>query len=300
MRLVSFVHEGLAQVGAMVDGAVVNLTQAMPGHPGDMLALLALGDEGQRLARQACDEARERLPLAGLRLLAPVPRPGKFLGVGGNFESHLREVAHMGMKKPVHQIWFNKQTTCVTGPFDPIYLPRVSDQLDYEGELGIVIGKRCRYVSVEEALSMVAGYVVCNDVSVRDFQLRAPTATLGKSFDTHGPFGPCLVTPDDVGDPGDLRIRTWVNGELRQDGSTDEMVFNCAQLISELSQACTLEPGDILSTGSPAGCGGLRTPVCYLKVGDVVRVEIDRVGFIENTVVREPDDLVYSARPPRH
>lgn len=135
---------------------------------------------------------------------------------------------------------------------------------------------------------MVAGYVVCNDVSVRDWQMRSPTATIGKSFDTHGPFGPWLVTANEVADPQSLRIRTWVNGDLRQDGSTAEMIFSIAELIADISQVCTLEPGDVLATGSPAGCGGLRNPPLWLKPGDVVRMEIEHIGAIENLVIEEP------------
>lgn len=288
MKLLSVAYDGRVIVGALIDDQIVNLTDILPDHPQTMPAFLSLGAAGMELARRACRDPGSTLALSRVHVLAPVPRPGKFLGVGGNFESHLREAAHLNLPRPKHPIWFNKQTTCVIGPYDPIHRPRVSEQLDYEAELGIVIGRHCRSVKVEEALDVVAGYVVCNDVSVRDWQLRSPTATLGKSFDTHGPFGPWLVTPDEVGDPQSLRLRTWVNGDLRQDGSTAEMIFSCAELISDLSQACTLEPGDVLVTGSPEGCGGLRKPPAWLKAGDVVRIEIERVGVIENPVIDEP------------
>jgi len=288
MRLITYLSLEQHRVGVLTERGIVDLTAALPQHPGEMTALLAGGELALVLARQCAAQAGQFIDPAEVRLLAPIPRPGKFLGVGGNFQSHLDEVAHLGMQRPKYPIWFNKQTTCVNGPFDPIYRPRDSAELDYEGEMGIVIGQRCRRVSVAQALDMVAGYVVCNDVSIRDWQLRAPTATIGKSFDTHGPFGPCLVTPDEVGDPGALYVRTWVNGELRQDGSTAEMIFNCAELISDLSHRCTLEVGDVLSVGSPAGVGGLRKPPAYLRPGDVVRVEVERLGFIENVVQEEP------------
>ena len=288
MRLISFHFQGQERVGALTAKGVVDLTDVLPGHPSTMIDLLNGGAQMLALARQSIDRAGQFMPLSDIRLLAPIPRPGKFLGAGGNFQSHIDEVAHLGFTRPKHPIWFNKQITCVTGPYDPIYRPRDSVELDYEGEMGIVIGKRCRRVSEAQALDMVAGYVVCNDVSIRDWQLRAPTSTMGKSFDTHGPFGPCLVTPDEIADPGQLRIRTWVNGELRQDGSTAEMIFNCAQMISDVSLRCTLEVGDVLSVGSPAGVGGLRKPPPYLRAGDVVRVEVDGLGFIENTVEEEP------------
>ncbi len=288
MRLISFHFQGQERVGALTAKGVVDLTDVLPGHPSTMIDLLNGGAQMLALARQSIDRAGQFMPLSDIRLLAPIPRPGKFLGAGGNFQSHIDEVAHLGFTRPKHPIWFNKQITCVTGPYDPIYRPRDSVELDYEGEMGIVIGRRCRRVSEAQALDMVAGYVVCNDVSIRDWQLRAPTSTMGKSFDTHGPFGPCLVTPDEIADPGQLRIRTWVNGELRQDGSTAEMIFNCAQMISDVSHRCTLEVGDVLSVGSPAGVGGLRKPPQYLRAGDVVRVEVDGLGFIENTVEEEP------------
>jgi 2-keto-4-pentenoate hydratase/2-oxohepta-3-ene-1,7-dioic acid hydratase in catechol pathway len=176
-------------------------------------------------------------------------------------------------------------------------MPRVSSLLDYEGELAIVIGRRCRHVSVEQAHEVIAGYTIANDVSVRDWQLRTPTMTMGKSFDTHGPVGPWIVTADELGDPHDLGIRTFVNEERRQDGNTREMVFNCFEQVAHLSEAFTLEPGDVIATGTPAGVGAARQPFPegLLKVGDVVRVEIDGIGTLENTVVEEPDGYVAPA-----
>jgi 2-keto-4-pentenoate hydratase/2-oxohepta-3-ene-1,7-dioic acid hydratase in catechol pathway len=168
----------------------------------------------------------------------------------------------------------------------------VSEQVDYEGELGIVIGRRCRHVPARRAREVVAGWLVVNDVSVRDWQQRSPTFTMGKSWDTHGPIGPWLVTDDELDDPHDLRIRTTVNGELRQDGRTADMVFDCWEMIEHLSTAFTLEPGDIISTGTPAGVGMARRPPAWLRAGDTVRIEIDGIGALENPVVDEPD------RPP--
>ena len=185
-------------------------------------------------------------------------------------------------------MFFNKQVTCITGPHDPIQIPRVSSDVDFEGELGFVIGRRCRQVPAERAHEVIAGFLVVNDVTVRDWQYRSPTWTLGKSFDTHGPTGPWITTPDEVGDPQDLRIRTLLNGETMQDASTAEMIFGCAEQIATLSTACTLEPGDLVSTGTPAGVGVARTPPVFLRAGDTVRIEIDGVGTIENPVVDEP------------
>jgi 2-keto-4-pentenoate hydratase/2-oxohepta-3-ene-1,7-dioic acid hydratase in catechol pathway len=227
------------------------------------------------------------VPLAGVHLESPVLRPRKFLGLGGAYESHLKETSHI-MARPKHQTWFNKQVSCVNGPYDDIHLPWISDTLDFEGELGMIIGKRGRHVKGAAARDMVAGFVVCNDVSVREWQLRASTHTLGKSFDTHGPVGPWLVTLDEFADPHNLWLKTWVNGELRQSANTSELIWRFREMIEELTTAFTLEPGDILSTGSPAGVGGAQKPPIYLKVGDVVRVEVEGVGHIENRVIAEP------------
>jgi 2-keto-4-pentenoate hydratase/2-oxohepta-3-ene-1,7-dioic acid hydratase in catechol pathway len=198
------------------------------------------------------------------------------------------------METPEVPTFFNKQVTCVVGPGAEVHMPKVSTFLDYEAELAVVIGERCRHVPVERATEVIAGYTCANDLSVRDWQGRAKTMTLGKSFDTHGPLGPWLVTPDEVGDPQDLRIRCWVGDELRQDASTAEMVFDCFQQVSHLSEAFTLEPGDVIATGTPAGVGLGRKPVRdnILHVGQTVRVEIERVGELVNTVIKEPEGFL--------
>jgi 2-keto-4-pentenoate hydratase/2-oxohepta-3-ene-1,7-dioic acid hydratase in catechol pathway len=235
-------------------------------------------------------ELGDRHPLAGVRLLAPV-RPRKFLGIGLNYADH---IAESGMEAPEYPVFFNKQATCVVGPGDDVHMPRVSSLLDYEGELAIVIGARCRHVAEESAVEVIAGYTIANDVSVRDWQLRTPTMTMGKSFDTHGPLGPWVVTADELGDPHALGIKTYVNGEVRQDGNTGEMIFNCFQQVAHLSEAFTLEPGDVIATGTPAGIGAVRQPFPegLLKVGDIVRVEIDGIGALDNTVIEEPEGFV--------
>ena len=178
----------------------------------------------------------------------------------------------------------------MTGPSDPIHLPRVSSALDYEGELGFVIGRRCRHVPKGRALEVIAGFLIVNDVSVRDWQFKAPTMTLGKSFDTHGPIGPWIVTPDEIGDPHALSLRTWVNGELRQDSNTKHLLYDCYDQVETLSTVCTLEPGDVLSTGTPSGVGMAKRPPRFLKAEDVVRIEIERIGWIENRVIVEPEE----------
>jgi 2-keto-4-pentenoate hydratase/2-oxohepta-3-ene-1,7-dioic acid hydratase in catechol pathway len=233
------------------------------------------------------DDAAVRHSLEQVRLLAPV-QPRKFLAIGLNYADH---IAESGMEAPKYPVFFNKQATCVVGPDENVHMPRVSTLLDYEGELAIVIGSRCRHVPEQRAHEVIAGYTIANDVSVRDWQLRSPTMTMGKSFDTHGPLGPWLVTPEELGDPHELSIRTFVNEELRQDGNTREMIYNCYQQVAHLSEAFTLEPGDVIATGTPAGIGAARQPFPdgLLKVGDVVRIEIEGIGELRNTVIEEPE-----------
>ncbi len=285
MRVATFSHRGAARLGVVDGDGVLDLAVAAPSLPRDMLGFLAAGAPALDAARAAAGRPGARLPLADVRLHAPVPRPGKFLAIGLNYADH---VAESGMERPAVPVFFNKQTTCVVGPEDDVHLPRASSLLDYEGELGFVIGRRCRHVPRERAAEVIAGYVVVNDVSVRDWQLRTPTMTMGKSFDTHGPMGPWLVTPDEVGDPHALELRTWVNGELRQHSSTRQLIFDCFAQVEHLSTAFTLEPGDVVTTGTPSGVGGAMRPPRFLVEGDVVRVEVERVGRIENRVVVEP------------
>ena len=233
------------------------------------------------------DDPGQHRPLEDVRLLAPVV-PRKYLAIGLNYADHITEC---GMEAPQFPVFFNKQVTCVVGPDEDVHMPRVSSLLDYEGELALVIGTRCRHVAADQAHEVIAGYTVANDVTVRDWQLRAPTMTIGKSIDTHGPLGPWLVTPDELGDPHDLSLKTYVNDELRQDGNTREMVYDCYQQVAHLSEAFTLEPGDVIATGTPAGIGAVREPFPegMLKVGDVVRIQIEGIGELRNTVAQEPE-----------
>jgi 2-keto-4-pentenoate hydratase/2-oxohepta-3-ene-1,7-dioic acid hydratase in catechol pathway len=286
MKLCTFQHAGVTRVGVVVDGAVVDLAAEAPALPREMTALLAAGGEALHAAANAATKAKRRLPLDELRLAPPILRPPKFLAIGLNYADH---VAEAGLETPKLPTVFNKQSTCVAGPRDGVHMPRVSSALDYEGELGFVIGRRCRHVPRARAHEVIAGYLVVNDVSVRDWQLRIPTWTMGKSFDTHGPIGPWLTTGDEVGDPHGLRLRTWVNGELRQDSSTKQLIFDCFTLVEHLSTAFTLEPGDVIATGTPGGVGIAMKPPRLLKVGDVMRVEIDGLGALENEVVPEPE-----------
>jgi 2-keto-4-pentenoate hydratase/2-oxohepta-3-ene-1,7-dioic acid hydratase in catechol pathway len=221
--------------------------------------------------------------LSELEILAPVARPGKILGIGLNYKDHIAESA---LETPKHQVWFSKAVTSVAGPFDPILRPVVSKALDYEAELVFVIGKRCKHVTVENAQDAIFGYCAGNDVSVRDWQMRTGQFMMGKTFDTHAPFGPWITTADGV-DANALEIRTFVNGEERQRFNSSNMVFHCAEQVAHLSQAMTLEPGDIVFTGTSNGVGGLMKPPRFLRPDDVVRIEIDGLGAIENRVVQE-------------
>ncbi len=287
MKLATFTQDGSSRVGIVIGNEVVDLAAADASLPTEMTAFLAAGQPALEAASRAAEASGSRLALSELKLESPVLRPPKFFGVGLNYADH---VAETGMEKPTIPMLFNKQSTCATGPTDPIHLPRASNVLDYEGELAFVIGRRCRHVPKARAREVIAGYTVCNDVSVRDWQMRVRTMTMGKSFDTHGPLGPWIVTSDELEDPHTLGLRTWVNGELRQDSNTKELIFDCFDLVEHLSTAFTLEPGDVISTGTPGGVGIAKKPPLLLVAGDVVKIEIEGIGTIENPVIDEPED----------
>ena len=288
MKLVTYAVRGTTSIGVVVGNRVIDLPASDASLPRSMRAFLQAGPQALAKAKAIDVQNAPGWPLADVRLEAPVPNPEKFLAIGMNYQKHKQEALDAGMQVPDTQIWFNKQVSCVNGPFDPVHMPRASDKLDYEAELGVVIGRRCRHVSVADAPSVVAGYVVVNDVSVRDWQLASPTMTLGKSFNTHGPFGPWIVTADEVPDPHNLHMRMLVNGEVRQEVNTGELIHNVWEQIAHLSTVMTLEPGDVLATGTPSGVGVALKPPQFRKVGDVMRVEIDGIGHIENVVVAEP------------
>ena len=284
MRLTSFsLPTGTPRPGLVVGDEIVDLSDPATGLPATMADLLALGPgalEGVRAARAG---RAARYPLPAVRRHAPVPQPPAILAIGMNYRAH---VAEMGLEPPEWQYWFNKQRTAIAGPGDPIVLPSVSDMVDYEGELAMVIGRRCQHVPAARALEVIAGYTVINDVSARDWQWRTPTFTMGKSFDTHAPCGPEMVTGDELGDPGALGIRTWVNDELRQDSSTADMIFDCAHMIEYLTTAFPLEPGTVIATGTPAGVGAGLEPPRFLAHGDTVRIAIEGIGELSNPVQR--------------
>ena len=287
MRLVTFTEAGSTRVGVAVGDEIVDLAAAAPDLPTEMCAFLAAGSSALEAAQKAADIAQRRLALGDVRLEAPVPHPPKFLAIGLNYKDHIEET---GQKPPTFPMVFNKQTSCVVAHRDPIHIPRASSAVDYEGELAFVIGKRCRHVPEERASEVIAGYTIVNDVSVRDWQRRSPTMTLGKSWDTHGPMGPWLVTPDEIGDPHSLGLETYVDSDLRQQSNTRHLLFACFSLVATLSTVCTLEPGDVVSTGTSSGVGAAMSPPGFLKPGQSVRIEIERIGTLENPVIEEPGD----------
>lgn len=291
MKLVTFLLPGdEPATGVVVDGGIVRIAKHIADAPADMTGLIEAWPSFGERVRQLASNTRADIALDEVTLLAPVLRPPKILGIGLNYADHLAE---SGMEKPADQLWFAKMSTSATGPFAAIELPRVSEQLDYEAELAFVIGKRCRRVPRERAQDVIFGYCAANDVSVRDWQLRTSQFTLGKSFDTHAPFGPWIVTPDEIADPHGLGIRCFVNGEKRQDSNTRELIFDCFDQIEHLSKVMTLEPGDVILSGTPGGVGVACTPPRWLRAGDRVRVEIDGIGAIENVVRAESDHIIH-------
>lgn len=286
MKLARFYHQGKIGIGAVTEDSIIP-AWSVKELPQEMSSLLAAGRDAWTLLASKTGE--QEIPLKEVRLLAPVASPQKFLGVGLNYADHIEET---GLDTPEFPTFFNKQSSCVIGPNEAIHRPTVSEKLDYEGELAIVIGKTCRHVPYEKASEVIAGFTIVNDVSVRDWQIKSPTWTLGKSFDTHGPMGPWIVTADEV-DPHNLELKTWVNDELRQHSNTKHLIFDCYQLIETLSTVCTLQPGDVIATGTSSGVGVKMKPRGYMKPGDRVTIEIEGIGKLSNPVIDEPDTQKY-------
>lgn len=283
MKLARYREGGNVSIGVVVDGGVVDLARTGFGPVADMIDLIDGGPEALKQVASAVAGVEPHHVLRDVALLAPL-RPRKYLAIGMNYGKHVEEAERLGVAATAKQYWFNKQTTCIVGPHDAVE-PGVSKQLDYECELGVVIGRTAKSVAAKHALDHVFGYLVANDVSARDWQKHTPTFTIGKSFDTHGPIGPWIVTADELPDPQALELRCFVNGEQRQSSSTSQMIHSVADQIEYLSTAFTLEPGDLIATGTPAGVGVAMQPPVFLQSGDVVRCEIDGIGAIENRVV---------------
>lgn len=279
MKLVTFDAGSGNELGAVVDRTVIPLTRALPALGADMRALIARWNELESELRRVTATAQGALPLDGLRLRAPVPRPGKIMAIGLNYADH---IAESGVPTPEHQTWFAKMSSSASGPFDPIELPGETPRVDYEAELVAVIGRGGRDIAATDAPAAIFGYCVGNDVTERAWQHRTPQWTLGKSFDSHAPFGPWITSADEIPDPHLLAVRCWVDGELRQESNTRHLVFNIWAQVAHLSQAMTLEPGDLIFTGTPGGVGAAMKPIQFLGAGEKVRVEIDGLGVIEN------------------
>jgi 2-keto-4-pentenoate hydratase/2-oxohepta-3-ene-1,7-dioic acid hydratase in catechol pathway len=278
MKLLRFATAGgPVRLGKLVGNEVVDCSEAAASAHGSMRLLFEQMAE-LRGVLLAVDGPRHRLESVVLH--APIDDPQKFLAIGMNYRAHAEEAAAAGIPTPTSQLWFNKQVSCISGPYSSIDLPSASDKVDYEAELAFVIGRRCRHVPVEQALGTVGGYMVCNDVTARDWQFRSPTYTLGKSFDTHGPIGPWITTADEVPDPASLEIVLHVNGEERQRSFAGDMIYDIPAQIAYLSTVMTLMPGDVIATGTPSGVGIAQNR--FLSAGDVVRVAITGLGAIEN------------------
>lgn len=288
MQLVNFAHNGdsVVRLGALWDGHIVDLRLLEPRLPMDTIAFLQAGEPARALAAHALSVATpsDWIDTNIVKLKAPVLRPGKIICIGLNYRDHAKE---SNQPVPDFPTVFAKYSNCVIGPGEPIVLPKLTEQVDYEAELAVVIGRRARHVTEADALNYVAGYVPFNDVSARDYQMRTSQWTLGKTFDTFGPMGPTLVTTDEIPDPQSLDISLSIGGEVLQKSNTRELVFTVQQLIAILSGVMTLEPGDVISTGTPSGVGGARNPKRWLKPGETVRVEIEKLGVLSNPVMKK-------------
>ncbi len=291
MRLATFAGSAGARLGAVSGEEIVDLVLASgdANFPSTMLALLDRGESGRAIAGRALERGlKERTSgavhaLKSVRLLSPVPRPGKIVGVGLNYKDHAAEVGRP--KQDIPRLFF-KASSSVVGPDSAVAIPPGIKKLDFEVELAVVIGKRASRVAESDAISHVAGYTILNDLSAREFQFDVSPAqtSIAKSMDGLCPMGPWIVTADELGDGAGLGVRTWVNGEKMQDGTTSDLIFSVAALVSYISRYMTLEPGDVIATGTPAGVGAFRKPPLFLKSGDRVKLEIDRIGELQTTI----------------
>ena len=288
MKLVTFQQDGALIPGVLTvrDGreVIVDLARADASLPNSVRGILEGGSAALAKAEAAAVDASDVLDAASVKLAAPIPNPGKILCIGLNYADH---AAESGQPLPDYPIVFSKYSNTVIGSGEAIILPRVTDKVDYEAELGFVIGVGGRHISEADALDHVAGYMPINDVSARDYQERVSQWTMGKSFDTFAPMGPALVTADEVGDPHELAIRLWIGDEVLQDSNTSQLIFSVPKLVADISEVMTLEPGDIVSTGTPPGVGGARTPPRWMRAGETVNIEIEKLGILSNPIVAE-------------
>jgi acylpyruvate hydrolase len=289
MRLITFLKDEALLPGIMYHNAIYKLSSLLSQEIRDFPGFLAEFPDAIEIARKALEGDLASGALAGqpcfepneVRIKPPIPRPGKIVCIGQNYRSHLNE---QSLKPHTFPVVFAKWPSCTLAQGEPILLPRSSKKVDIEAELAVVIGKKAKDVPKEKALEYVLGYSILNDVSARDVQFSESQWVRGKSFDTFAPFGPWIVTADEIPDPSGLRIRSWINDFAMQDALTSDMVFGVPEVISYLSSCFTLEPGDVIATGTPGGVGHFRNPPVYLKTGDTVRIEIERIGILENPV----------------
>ena len=298
MKLITFLLKNnpkSKRIGAIKNDTVIDFSSS--DLPKDMINFIKLGSTGLDIANDVIENQKNAHAIDDVILKAPIDKPNKILAVGLNYKKHIDEAKELKdhhsndvqLQDQFPNI-FNKQNSSVNDPFGDVHRPNASDWLDYEGELGFIIGKECRHVSYENAKNCIYGYTVVNDFSIRDWQFRGPphTMTMGKSWDTHCPFGPYIVTSDEIDDPHNLALKTFVNDEERQNTNTNLMIYDCYTLIEYLTTAFTLEPGDLIPTGTPEGSA--VTTQNWLKPGDKVKVEIDGLGYIENNIIQEPNN----------
>lgn len=284
MKLATFLAGETPELGVVTGDRIVSISRAAPALGDDMIGLIKAWPKARAQVEAIAAAAVDALPLDQARLLAPIRRPGKIMAIGLNYADH---IAESQMATPEHQVWFSKAPTSANGPFDPIEIPKAGQAVDYEAELVAVIGSGGRHIGLGDAPGAIFGYCVGNDVTERAWQHRTPQWVLGKSFDTHAPFGPWITTTDEMPDPHGLGIRCLVNGETRQSSNTAHLVFDVWAQIEHLSKVMTLEPGDLVFTGTPGGIGAAMKPMRFLQPDDVVRVEIDGLGAIENPMQKE-------------
>jgi 2-keto-4-pentenoate hydratase/2-oxohepta-3-ene-1,7-dioic acid hydratase in catechol pathway len=282
-RLARYRAQGVEHIGVVLQDHVIDIHSAAPSLPGSIRQILEESEWAINVI-VGISTGPIQHSLAEIELLAPIPDPQKILAIGMNYKAHAEEARKLGIQVPNGQMWFNKQVSAVSGPRDAILNPNGTETLDYEGELGVVIGRKCRAVSAEAAEESIAGWLVCNDVSVREWQSESTTITLGKSYDSHSPQGPWLTLGINSSEIASHTLRCWVNGELRQETLIADMIHPVIEQIAYLSRRVTLVPGDILLTGTPAGVGAGSSPPRYLQNDDLVEVEIEDLGRLQNTV----------------
>lgn len=285
MRFTTYLDRGQARLGVVSGSDVIDLNRAQPQISADLRTALRQGQDLAGAAAVAIASNAPRLPLASLQLAPLLPEPGKIVCLGLNYYDHAKEG---GREKPVYPWFFMRTATSLLAPGAKALRPKVSERLDYEAELAVVIGQRVKHCTLDNALDAVFGYSVFNDISVRDYQKKTPQWSIGKNFDRTGPFGPVLVTADEL-PPGatDLRIQARLNGQVMQDANTRDMIWGVAETIMLLSECMTLEPGDVIVMGTPAGVGQARTPPVWMKHGDTIEIDIERIGVLRNTIEDE-------------